>query len=155
MVNPTYSSFLFMSQILGSEGRGKFIVEIVGLRRQDLSAFAIFDKYSNDSTLPQALVFVDSQAWSPPSHRPARFIDLHAVIGKCDGKEVSVKRLTSPRGVNATSTDFSLAGVRVDDATGRLVGRLKEERGEKGGLVRLNAAEAVLIDIGCTEQEQH
>jgi hypothetical protein len=61
-------------------------------------------------------------------------------------------RLTSPRGINATSTDFSLAGLRVDDATGKLVGRLKEEKLQNGGLVRLNAAEAVLIDIDRTKR---
>lgn len=146
-VNPTYGSFLFLSQVLGATGNTRSVAEIVDLRRDDLSAYAIFDTDSNNSSLPQSLVFVDSQVWSPPSHRPTRIIDLNTLTGKLPAKGFSVKRLTSPRGVVASYTDFSLAGVRVDNTNGKLVGSLKSEKGRSSGLVTLNAAEAILIDI--------
>lgn len=120
------------------------MVEIVDLRQNDLSAFAIFDA---DGTVPCAVVLIDSQFWSAPSRRPTRVIDINAVTGGHLAGDFSVKRLTSSHGVNATSTDFSLAGVRVDGLTGKLAGNLKAEKGHRSGTVVLNAAEAVLIEF--------
>jgi hypothetical protein len=146
-VNPTYGSLLFLSQILNekaatwySTDSGLRIVELDSLKNDDFSAFSI---YSETDHRLRSLVFIDSTPWNPPSPRPSREVDLSAVAM---GSQLLVaKRFASSGGVNATSTDWSIAGVVVDNATGKLVGK------PKGTIITkhltINAAEAVMVEF--------
>jgi hypothetical protein len=146
-VNPAYGSYLFLSQILNeknatwdSTDSGLRIVELDSLKADNFSAFSVYSE-SNDRL--KSLVFVDSTPWNPPSPRPYRTVDLSAVARGC--QPLVAKRFASSGGVNATTVDWSVAGVTVDNWTGKLIGK-------PNGIVikkhlTINAAEAVLVEL--------
>ncbi|KAL2798491.1 hypothetical protein BJX66DRAFT_334192 [Aspergillus keveii] len=150
-VYPQYYGNLLTAHALASDEQQVVMVA----NEPSFTAYGIYaadrsntETTSHGSSRLRRVVIVNLQefnATQAAASRPYIEVNLENLLGPaCRARDVRVRRLTGPGADPKDGTSF--AGLKVD-SHGRLVGREKVERLERGAKVFVGATEAVLISI--------
>ncbi|KAH7395840.1 glycoside hydrolase superfamily [Cadophora sp. MPI-SDFR-AT-0126] len=134
-INPQYYSMLFTADVV-SNIRNPSIHRVASLDTYDLAHYAIY----SGSRLQKMVILNTHFHNGTAKLRPVKYVDLSPVLGK----NIQVKRLTSANTIAKNGTTW---GGQYVDGVGKLVGNETWE-GIEGGVVRMYASEAVIVQRG-------